>query len=318
MATKTLDELAKQVVDTQAGLMSVDDLRVLFDGEPTPAPEPQTPVEPVVVAPEPVSPVVPVEPTPTIPTPVPPTIPTPKPGQKSIEEYELELQTARQEKEDAIKLYNSMVIPSQPEPVQPVAPVEEDDDTAFFEKPTEASRKVARKEVATALMAYHQSLLEAQKRVNFVNEFKSSHIADFDTYREDMAFVLKARPDLDKNYTSLPTVYEMAKQRYKMRIGKMRADLGIIEQPVVAPAPVTPPPALDEAALIEKVKNILAEEIRKRKSASGIQGGSNPVSPATRTEPTVRVAPLTPEDAIFEEMLKSGPRRFELGDGGIK
>ncbi len=315
--TKTLDELEKKVIDTQAGLMSIEDLRVLFEGDQlSAAPVTQTPQEPIVTTtpitavttPAPIEPATTVQPT-----------PAPKP-EKDIEELKIELQKARQDKDDALRLYNSMLVA--PQPVEPIVQsqepvVAEDDDTVFFEKPTEASRKIARQEAVKALVEYNQSLLEGQKRMGFVAEFKSQH-TDFDSYREDMAAILRARPDLDKNYTNLPMVYEMAKQRYRMRLEKMRVELGITGQPTVAPTPVTSQPAVDETALIEKVKNVIAEEIRKRRNAAGVQGGSTPASPADRTEPIVKVTPKTPTDLVFEEMMNSGPNILSLESDGIK
>lgn len=320
---KTLDELAKQVADTQAGLMSVEDIRVLFEGDPQiDQLTQQTPTEPVVAntpaSAEPVTPVTPVVPV----APTPPMPPTPRPGQKSVEELELELQKAKQDKDEALRLYNSMLVAPVQEPSRQTAPVEpiedDDDDTTFFEKPSAMSRKIARQELAQGIAAYHKALVDSQTKVKFVEDFKASH-PDFETYREDMSYVLRARPDLDKNYASLPMVYEMAKQRYKIRLDKMRADLGITEptpQVTTPAAPVTP--QVDEAALIEKVKNVIAEELRRRKAAAGITGGTTPVSPSTRTEPVVRTTPQTPEEVIFDEMLRSGPKRLELESDGIK
>ena len=323
---KTLDDLAKQVMDTQAGLMSVEDLKVLFEEVPqVQNPIQQTPVEPVAPTPQ-----VPAEPTvqPTEPVLEKPSILGIIPDKfkdvdektsveklaKSYAELEAELKKSKGEKEELAKLVNTLSsTPQVTEPIQPSipgTPSEEVDDTLFFEKPGEASRKIATQVAANMLMAYHQSILEAQKRIKFVEEFKATH-PDFETYREDVAFVLRARPDLDKSYTSLPAVYEMAKHRYATRVDKMKESLGL--QPQTEPAQPAKP-AVDDAALVERVKAVLVEEIKKRRAASGIQGGSTPSTPATRTEPVVKTVPKTPEDEIFEEMLKSGPARLKLGE----
>lgn len=321
---KSLEDLTKQVLDTQAGLMSVEDLKVLFEDVPTaPSPTPQATVEPGT-APAPQAP----SGTPAIaePVAVKPNILELVPEKfrsgdektsiekivKSYAELESELNKNKREKEELERLVSSLSTPQQvvePVPSVPDAGVEEDDDSVFFEKPSASSRTIARQEAARVLLTYHNALQEAQKRVAFVENFKASH-SDFETYKEDVAFILRSRPDLDKNYTMLPVVYEMAKQRYATKVEKLKATLGLQNQP--APTPQPSPPPVDEAAIVERVKTLLADEIKKRRVASGIQGGSTPISPADRSNTAAKTVPQTPEDAIFEEMLQAGPAKLKL------
>ncbi len=334
---KTLDDLAKQVIDSQAGLMSVDDLKVFFDDVP-PAPNPinQTAVEP---APAPAPPASTVTPT----TPVEPVVSQPNVLEfvpekfndgntvtsvqkltKSYGELEAELRKEREEKANLNNMLQNLSNQPVPEPTfQPTIPqaiddVDDVEDSMFFDKPKEAttrvseriSKKVASEVAASMLIAYHNALTEASKRIQFVEAFKAQH-PDFGKYREDMAAILRARPDLDKNAQNLPMVYEMAKARYTARLNSMRQELG------VAPAPSDTPPApaptqLTEAELIEKAKAAILAEIGRRKAASGITGGVPPTSPQVRATPTVTEVPKTAEDQIFDEMMGSGPNRLTL------
>jgi hypothetical protein len=164
------------------------------------------------------------------------------------------------------------------------------------------------------LIAYHNALTEATRRVQFVEAFKVQH-PDFVNYQEDMAFILKARPDLDKKAENLPMVYEMAKARHRARLDAMRKELGIPTGTLPstpAPAPSPAPSTATEAELIEKAKAAILAEINKRRAASGITGGVPPTSPQARANPTVTEVPKTVEDQIFDEMLGSGPKKLEI------
>jgi hypothetical protein len=325
MANKTLEDLAKQVIDSQEGLMSVEDLKTFFDDkpqatnpvnqvavEPAPAPAPQASPEP---------PVVPTEPAvskPTIPDSVPEkfrdvdaTASLDKLS-KSYAELEAELNKERAERANLDKMLQTLSNPAfdAPPPAPVGAPSQEDvEESLFFEKPKEATTKVASQVAAAMLIAYHNSLTEASRRVQYVEGFKAQH-PDFADYKEDMGMILKARPDLDQKVQSLPVVYEMAKARYVARLDKMRKELGVTTpQPT---QPTQPKSTLTDAELIDKAKTAILDELKKRKAATGITGGTVPTSPTERGHPAVTTKPKTPEDVIFEEMINSGRTKLSL------
>lgn len=328
---KTIDDLAKQVIDAQAGLMSVEDLKVFFEDEPTaPNPTIQTPVEPVI-APAPQASTATPAPTaeavvsqPSVQEFLPEKfkdvddVTSTKKLVKSYADLEAELKKEKESRENLDRMVQNLSTP--PEPAQSVVPTptmedtEDVDDSLFFEKPKEATTRVSKKvatEVAAAmLIAYHNALTEASKRVQYVEAFKVDH-PDFAEYREDLAVILRARPDLDKKPESLPMVYEMAKSRHRARLEQMRKELGVTTP--ATPTPLAPaPPAVNEAELTEKIKAAVIAEIQKRKAASGLTGGGSPTSPTERGAPVVIQQPKTREEEIFDEMQASGPKQLSL------
>jgi len=340
--TKTLDDLAKQVIDNQAGLMSVEDLKVFFEDEqPAQNPTNQTTVEPVA-APAPqastATPAPNAEPVVSQPTAqglVPDKfldedlVTSVQKLTKSYGEVEAELKREKEERARLETMVQNLSVPqvsdqptmAMPQQVsQPAQDVDDVDDALFFDKPKEATTKVSKRvasEVAAAmLIAYHNALTEASKRVQYVEAFKAQH-PDFPKYREDMAFILRARPELDKKAENLPMVYEMAKVRYNSRLDAMRKELGVPNvQPDIpaapAPTPIPTTTAPNESELVEKVKTALMAEINRRKAASGLTGGGTPTSPANRSTNAVTQVPKSDEDALFDEMMASGPNRLAI------
>lgn len=327
---KTIEDLAKQVVDSQAGLMSVEDLKVFFEDTPTAAPSPtnQTTVEPAN-APAPQAPAVtpaataePAVSQPNILDFMPEKFRDADPKTsiekltRSYAELEAELMKEREARAESDRMIQNLSSPQPTVDMPPMGPIEgqqnlEDvDDSMFFDKPKEATTKVATQVATAVLVAYHNALSEASKRVQYVNEFKAAR-PDFNEYREDMAAILKLRPDLDKRVESLPVVYDLAKARYRARLDKMRRDLGVTatSTPTSPVQPTTQP--IDESKLIEKVTAAIVAEINKRKAASGFTGAT-PVSPTDRAAPTVTQTPKTPEDEVFDEMMGSGPKKLSL------
>jgi hypothetical protein len=330
---KTLEDLAKQVIDSQSGLMSVDDLRVFFEDTPVATnPETKPTVEPVIAPVPPVTPSV----APTAEAVVSqPDVRDFVPERfrdvdaktsvekltRSYAELEAELNKEREERARLNKLLEgetpTVPIATAPTPAMSDFPTDaignqadtEVDDSMFFEKPTEATTKVASKVAAAMLVAYHNALSEASKRMQYVENFKAAH-SDFNEYKEDMALVLKNRPDLDKKVESLPTVYEMAKARYRARLERMRKELGVETKEPVPTVPVKP--GMTEAELVERVKSALLAEVNRRRAATGITGGGPPVNPSERTQAVVSVKPITPEEQIFADMMGSGPKKLDL------
>lgn len=321
---KTLEDLAKQVIDSQEGLMSVEDLKTFFDDKPQATnPVNQVPVEPVT-APTPQAstepPVIITEPVvskPTIPDFVPDKFKGGDPATsmermaRSYVELEAELNKEREERTKLDGMLQNLSTPTLDTPVTSVGDFDQDEveESLFFDKPKEATKKVASQVAAAMLMAYHTQLTEASKRIQYVEGFKSQH-PDFADYKEDMAAILKSRPDLDKRVDSLPIVYETAKARYRGRLDKMRKELGVTEPiPQVQP---TSKSTLTDEQLIERAKTAILDELKKRRAASGITGGTAITNPTERGQPVITEKPKTPEDKIFEEMMGSGRSKLSI------
>jgi hypothetical protein len=322
---KTLEDLAKQVIDSQSGLMSVEDLKTFFDDKPQATnPVNQVAVEPVIAptpqaSPEPpVTITEPVMSKPTIPDFVPDKFKDGDPATsmermaRSYVELEAELNREREERYKLDGMLQTLSSTPQDTPVSQVEGFDQDDveESLFFDKPKEATKKVASQVAAAMLMAYHTQLTEASKRVQYVEGFKAQH-PDFADYREDMAAILKARPDLDKRVDSLPIVYETAKARHKARLDRMRKELGVTES-IPQVQSTQPRSTLTDDQLIERAKTAILEELKKRRAASGITGGTVITSPTERGQPVVAEKPKTPEDRIFEEMMSSGRSKLSI------
>lgn len=325
MSTKTLEELAKTVIDSQEGLVSTADLEALFsDGTVTPAPTSVQStagpvISPTITAPSTASTVPPVEPTkeePTILEFVPEKFRDKDPKvamqkwHKSYSELESELAKQKDEMANLNKIVKTL---SEPEPKPIVAPtqlisqVTDDDveDSTFFDKPKEAVSKVAAKIAAQTVMQYHTIMERARK----VQEFRGAHV-DFDELRSEMADILKARPDLDQNVDNLPYVYDTAKKMRTKRLEALRDALGVQIQPTIPTQPTQPTVTADQMVEIEKkafdkAKEALLEEIRRRRAASGNLGGTT-TTPSDRTQPTTTTKPKSDEDVVMDEMMAAG------------
>lgn len=268
--------------------------------------------------------------------------------QKAVKSYtDLESDFRRQTEElDKLRVIVSavantpgMISPTAPQPVrQPTSvqrpgantqgiDLEEDiPDSDFFEKPGEAVTKKTRQEafklaneiVAQRILEYH----DWNTRQILIKDFRKDH-KDFDSVKNDMITIAQARPDIDQMppEQSLPILYDLAKERQKLQLEALKKTLGIPEPGIVQP---TPPAAAQPAANVEQIKAEvlaqIAEEIKRRKAASGITGSS----PAT-TAPQIRAAeipvekPKTYAEEVFDRMLAAGAKHPDdllgLGSG---
>lgn len=323
---KSLEELAKEVLDTQEGI-SPQDFDVLINpGGPNVMNPP--PVSQPIVEPTPA----PAAPAPTAPAPVPSTeslvgepnilelVPEKfrdKDVQSSIgkmakhyQDLEAELKKQQDEVANMQKIMQSLATTPAPVPqVQALRPQEpEIKDADFFEKPLETVKRLVDQRTSERLQQYHAD----QERSKFVNDFRTAR-PDFDLVRQEIMDVLAARPDLDRDPRNLPIVYEMAKQLKVKKISDLKASLGL-EQPVIQPTPVLQPAAqpLDREQLkAELVAEIIAEANR-RKKLQGLQGGTPPITPQARVAQISSPTPATPEDQIFSDMMTSGPKKLSI------
>jgi len=183
----------------------------------------------------------------------------------------------------------------------------EEDDISFLEKPRAEARKEALRVLMNEgpkIMAHMLNRYDTIKtRQVIVDEFKKTH-PDFDMYRDEMMVVFRENPWLDQDITQLPRAYEMAKDKFA---AKQR---GV--SPTTPAAQTHSQPAVDVNALRASIKAELLEEVRKRRAAGGVTGGSAPVTPQQRSNENPRQQPATEEDRIWEDMMNSGPAAMKL------
>ena len=321
---KSLEDLAKEVIDTQQGLSSLDALNVLFN-PPALNPAPAAPVQPVVEPTPALTAVAPTAPVPVIPeSPMGEPILNLFPDKfkdkdvqtsvtkmtKSYTDMEAELRKEKDEKANMQKILDSLSAPRSVTPAPIQAPQDDDiEDAQFFEKPKEMVAKMVERIAAQKILQYHADM----ERARYIEGFRTQH-QDFDQMRGEILEVLAARPDLDKDQRNLPIVFEMARQLKVRKINDLKASLGLATpslQPV-QPASIQAQMPLDREKLKEELMEAIRAELQKRKSASGIQGGSAPVNPSDRLSPAPVVKPMTEEERILQEMMDSGPKTLSL------
>ena len=189
-------------------------------------------------------------------------------------------------------------------------------DSDFFEKPGEAVTKKTRQEafklaneiVAQRILEYH----DWNTRQTLIKDFRKDH-ADFDSVKNDMIVIAQARPDIDQMAPeqSLPILYGLAKERQKLQVEAWKKTLGIPELATVqpAPAPVAVQPAMDIEQIKAEVLAKIAEEIKKRKAASGITGSSPAIiAPQVRAAEKPVEKPKTYAEEVFDRMLSAGSK----------
>lgn len=338
---KNLEELAKQVIDTQMGLSSKEDLEAYFDAlgiGPTQQ-QPEIPAAEPASAPQ----SAPAAPTPSAPA----QAPTPEPAKtesqqekpvdmsflpekfrdknivesakkiaKSYAELESELKKQKDELGNMKKLVDSLTQRPAETPMPGDVSLDDIDDSLFFEKPKEVISNVAKRIAAQTIMQYHAGM----ERAKYVENFKAAH-PDFELLKDEILTILQTRPDLDRDPANLPLVYNMAKESRAKKIAALKAQLGLQQQT----QPQSQAPQIDvnkireevardvTADAIEKAVAKVLEDIRKRKGASGIQGGTTPMSPDQRVQSQTEV-PKTYDEIVLEEMLQSGPKKLQLGE----
>lgn len=330
---KTLDQLVKQVQDSQQGLISQDELMALFREEEPAASNSPPQQQPVVAAPQPIPqapaasaapPAVPVQGEPNDILGRVPEKFRDKDVATSLEKFSnsyLELEQARQKDREELARLRELVeglsrtpaSTSQPQTQVPIQGTPTDDiefdDVEYLEKPKETIRKtvekMATKIAAQAISNYHNVLTETARRQQLMTDFRKEH-SDFDTYVEDMRAIIQARPDLDNNPNALPTIYEFAKQRYSKRIEAMKTQLGVQPQQTTMTDEVKQA-LLKEAT--ERAKKEIFEEVAKRRNASGTVPSGNPTTPQQRVEDQPREKPKTYGEELFDAMMASGPTK---------
>lgn len=252
---------------------------------------------------------------------------------KAVKSYE-ELEAARAaEKEELArlqKIVSQLGTPSAPDkpiPLTPKSPAavtsqanvdEIIPDSDYFDKPNEAVGKKTVQEInknvpemiVQKIREYH----DWNMRQLVLRDFKKTH-PDFDNYVQDVIGIAQARPDIDRLPAdeSLPILYDLAKEKAKIRIDEMRKNLGIVDTPPApqpSPPPPTPQPVIDPVEMERRILTNIVAEIQKRKRAAGITGaeGTPPVNPVDRATPAPQVPTKTYSDEVFDRMLATKPK----------
>jgi len=325
---RSIEDLAKDVLDSQEGLKSIEDLKSLFETPQIPEgvqqPVSQQVVEPTN-APAAVAPTAQVPPQQVEPPKGEPNILEALPDKfrdrdvlssvekmaKSYTELEADLKREKDEKANMQKILDSLSSPKQTT-IQPNIQVPKEeaiDDAQFFETPTTAVTRIAERIAAQKILQYHSDM----ERARYIEGFRSQH-PDFDAVRQEVLEVLAARPDLDKDQRNLPIVYEMAKQFKARKLSDLRTSLGLTNTPAPQPAPQQDLP-VDKDKMKEELLEAIKVELQKRKNASGIQGGSAPVNPINRLNPAPAQKPMTLEDQVIADMMSAGPKKLAIDLG---
>lgn len=204
-------------------------------------------------------------------------------------------------------------VPKQAEP-------EEDDvdDSIFFDKPTESTKRVFQKEFKKAIVdALHEYDTFALRR-DTLARFKESH-PDFDSLRNEIVEVCRIHPEWDNDLNGLPKIYDAAKALASARNIALN-----VNKPASAITPAVDVEKLKaelkaelESSSFEKAKQAIIEEIKRRKAAAGIISSSRTSTPQERVNPQPTTTPLTEEEKIFKAMMDSGPQTLrDLGQYG--
>ena len=220
--------------------------------------------------------------------------------------------------------------PAQPA-AQPAAqpktpePEVEVDDMGFLDAPvantkaiaTQVAKQVA-EEVARRISVEQLKDYDtfALRRTTF-EKFRADH-SDFDTIRTEFSEACKLHPEWDNDVNGLPKLYELAKTLAKAR-GVAPAATSIQPSPGIDIEKLTAEiTAKVEAGAVEKAKQAILEEIKKRRAAAGIISTSPGSTPADRVAIASKTVPLTPEEQAIADMVNSGPNKLdrELGPYG--
>jgi len=213
-----------------------------------------------------------------------------------------------------------------PQPAAPATkqtPTEpEIDDLGFLDAPVVNSRAIAR-EVATQVAEEVARRVAVEQlrdydtftlRRSTFEKFRSEH-SDFEQIRPEFSEACKLHPEWDNDVNGLPKLYDLAKTLAKARATQQPP----VAQPTVQPAPQSTPGfdieklkaeirAEVEATAVEKAKQAILEEIKRRRAASGIVSTSPSTTPADRVAPANRTVPLTPAEKTIQDMIDSGPQ----------
>jgi len=207
------------------------------------------------------------------------------------------------------------VQPTRQEPTEP-----EIDDLGFLDAPvvnsraiaravaTQVAEEVARRVAVEQLRDYDTFTL---RRSTF-EKFRAEH-SDFEQIRPEFSEACKLHPEWDNDVNGLPKLYEFAKT-----LAKARATQQPTGQPVVTAPQSTPGIDIEklkaeiraevEATAVEKAKQAILEEVKRRRAASGIVSTSPSSTPADRVAPANRTVPLTPAEKTIQDMIDSGPQ----------
>ena len=312
---KSLDQIVNDTLNSNFGI-SNEDLATLFEDEPAQVTPPTPVATPSVETATPPAPAaIPVAPAPAAESTItPPEPPRAEPISNRDKDLEDKLTATKEQLSGLTTLVQELVRRTQIKPESTKAdnkpnPLDEITDQDIIERPKESVVKAMRAILGEVLPKAFQEYDTATTARQTIGQFASQH-ADFNELRPIMRQIVSEDPANNDNMAALPRVYEEAKRRKVAALEAMKKELNIpapAATPASAPAPATP--QLSEEELMTKLEQRLAEKIRKRRAASGALTNDQtaPVSPTERQNTPTREKPLTEDEKLFDDMLKSGP-----------
>ena len=306
-----LDKIVERTLSSNFGI-SNEDLQALFADEPSQtAPVVEAPATPPAEAATPPAPVS----APAAPAPAEAPKPNPPEPPKVVEapvsdKYEKDLAAAKDQIAGLTTLVQELVKRTQnrvePQTASKTNPLDEITDQTIIEKPKENIVKAIKAVLGEVLPQAFQEYDTATTARQTISQFRATH-SDFDEMRPIMRQVVSEDPANNDNIAALPRVYEEAKRRKLAALEAMKRELNIPEKPSTPAPPAAP--QLSEEELMTKLEQRLAEKIRLRRNASGATTSTQTaaVLPADRQNPGPKEKPLTPDEQLFDDMLKAGP-----------
>jgi hypothetical protein len=315
---KSLDQIVSDTLNSNFGI-SNDDLAALFEDDAAlaaPAPTSEAVTPPIEAATPPAPAVAPAAPAPAAePTPNPPEPQKVESAPVQSKEWEKDFASTKEQLAGLTTLVQELVRRTQIKPESTKAdnrpnPLDEITDQDIMERPKESVVKAMRAVLGEVLPKAFQEYDTATTARQTIGQFAAQH-SDFNELRPIMRQIVSEDPANNDNMAALPRVYEEAKRRKVAALAAMRKELAIPEAPVntETPTPAPATPQLSEEELMNKLEQRLAEKIRKRRAASGALTNDQtaPVSPGERQNTPIREKPLTDDEKLFDDMLKSGP-----------
>jgi hypothetical protein len=197
-------------------------------------------------------------------------------------------------------------------------PEEDLDDSAYFDSPVQNTlklidkrlekrgREIAREESTKTVQ--HYDTFATRRAV--LERFKETH-SDFDNFKNEIVEVCRMHPEWDNDLNGLPKIYEAAKTLAIAKAQSLTRPTNTSNQTVDVDKLRAEIKAEVEASAVEKARQGILDEIRRRRAASGILS-SNATNVSDRVNSPGKTAPLSPEDTVLDEMIKSGPKSLGI------
>ena len=204
------------------------------------------------------------------------------------------------------------------QPTKVPEPEVEIDDMSFLDSPVNSTAAIARKVAKEVAEEVSRRVSVEQirdydtfsaRRTTF-EKFKADH-SDFDNFKSEFAEACRLHPEWDNDISGLPKLYDFAKTLAKAR-GTTSTSTNVSAIDIEALTAKIRGEV--EASSYEKAKQSITEEIKRRKAAAGIMSSSSTTA-QEKSAAQARTVPLTPEEAEFDAMMRSGPKILDVLKG---